>query len=102
MKTALTIDSLKYLKVELSPDVLFQELDGEVVLLSIKTGEYYGLNEVGARIWVLLKQDRPLNEIAQTILARYEVSDEALINDMMRFLHTLEHDGLAKVVDQGA
>jgi hypothetical protein len=33
------------------PDVVWRELDGEVVLLNVVTGLYYGLDDVGAAVW---------------------------------------------------
>ncbi len=37
-------------------DLLFNEIDGEVVMLSIENSEYYGMDKVGSRIWELLEQ----------------------------------------------
>ena len=41
-------------KVRLGPDVVYRELGGEMVLLNLKTGVYFGLNETGAEMWTLL------------------------------------------------
>src|SRR4051812_15119232 len=41
-------------RVKISDDVLFQELQGEAVLLELKTGVYFGLDKVGTRVWQLL------------------------------------------------
>ena len=38
-------------EVRANDEVLFQELHGEGVLLNLKTGVYFGLDPVGARIW---------------------------------------------------
>ena len=43
-------------RVSVNDDVLFQELDGEGVLLNLKTGVYFGLDSVGARVWQLLEK----------------------------------------------
>ena len=32
------------------------ELDGEVVMMSIEQGEYYGLGQVGSELWQLIEQ----------------------------------------------
>ena len=36
--------------VKVAPDVLFSEVQGEAVLLNVKTGIYFGLNQVGTNI----------------------------------------------------
>ncbi|MEJ6479486.1 MAG: PqqD family protein [Octadecabacter sp.] len=33
------------------PDVVGEEFDGEVVVLNLKTGQYFGLNESGVALW---------------------------------------------------
>jgi len=38
-----------------APDgVLFRELEGEAVILSVEGGTYYGLDDVGTRMWTAL------------------------------------------------
>lgn len=37
-------------RVEISPEVLFQELQGEAVLLNLTSERYYGLDDVGMRM----------------------------------------------------
>ena len=41
-------------KVRVPEDVLVSELDGESVLLNLKSECYFGLDEVGTRLWELL------------------------------------------------
>ncbi len=43
-------------EARISPDVLFRELAGEAVLLDLKSQRYFGLGEVGTRIWQLLDE----------------------------------------------
>ncbi|MBT6125779.1 MAG: PqqD family protein, partial [Halieaceae bacterium] len=40
--------------VTLSPDVISQEVSGETVLLDLNSEHYFGLDEVGTRIWQLI------------------------------------------------
>ena len=44
-------------QVEISPEALFQELDGETVLLNLQSERYYGLDDVGTRMWQLLAEN---------------------------------------------
>jgi len=70
-------------RVRLQDDVLFQELQGESVLLNLKTGMYFGLNPIGTRIWQLLQEDQSLDQIVGTLLDEYEVSQEQLTQDVL-------------------
>ena len=65
-------------KVTLSDQVMFRDLGGEMVLLNIETGKYYGLDEVGARIWALLEEHGALQAAFDATLDEYDVSAEQL------------------------
>ena len=48
------------------------ELVDEVVILSLQTGEYYGLDPIAADIWSLIQEPRSVSEVRDALLARYE------------------------------
>lgn len=80
--------------VTLSPDVISQELSGETVLLDLESENYFGLDEVGTRIWQLIRESGDLNTIYHTLLEEYEVSGERLQQDMNKLLTEIEKLGL--------
>ncbi len=68
--------------ISLSPDVISQEVSGETVLMDLESEHYYGLDEVGTRIWQLIGQTNDLRVIYQTLLQEYEVKEERLQRDL--------------------
>ena len=102
MDSQTAIGSLQDVEVEITDGVLFQELDGELVLLSTQTGEYFGVNEVGAKMWVLLTTDWSVPDMLKSLLAHYEVSEEQLIGDIERFLNALEDAKLITIIRSDA
>jgi len=62
--------------VKVSPEVMFQELGGEMVPLDLASERYFGLDEVGARIWVLLKEHGALQTVFEAMLVEYDVGTE--------------------------
>jgi hypothetical protein len=48
------------------------ELKDEVVILSLQTGEYYGLDPIAADIWALIQQPRKVAAVRDALLARYD------------------------------
>ena len=64
-------------KVQISPEVLFQEVAGEIVLLDLRSENYFGLDEVGTRIWRLLETGINSGEIVQILLQEYDVDGGA-------------------------
>lgn len=75
------------------------DLGGEAVILNLNSGIYYGLNEVGARIWELLQQPQTVLNLRDTITTEYETSPEACEHDILAVLHDLQAAKLIKVLD---
>jgi Coenzyme PQQ synthesis protein D (PqqD) len=61
---------------------------------------YYGLNEVGARIWELVQEPRKVEEIQAVILDEYEVDPASGKRDVLALLQQLADRGLAEVGDE--
>jgi hypothetical protein len=51
------------------------------VLLDVKRGMYYTLNEVGGRIWELLGTDIAVSAIVAQLQEEYDVATERLVFD---------------------
>ena len=83
--------------IKISPEVLSQEVSGEMVLLDLKSEEYLGLNEVGARIWQLLQDGKGLDEISNILIAEYDVSRDELNGDINQLVAELRDAGLVVV-----
>jgi len=81
------------------PNQVSSSLGAEAVILELTQGVYYGLNEVGARIWELLKEPRRAGEIRDVILDEYEVEPEAVTRDVLALLTELADRGLIEVRD---
>ena len=77
-----------------SKDVLFQEVSGETVLLDLESEQYFGLDEVGTRIWALLNEGQGVAAIVETLLTEYEVEREQLEGDVRELLAALLDAGL--------
>ncbi|NLI24085.1 MAG: lasso peptide biosynthesis PqqD family chaperone [Bacteroidales bacterium] len=72
-----------------NPDLLFSDMDGETVMMSIQNGEYYGLDEVGSRIWQLLENPESAETLTDKLIEEYEVTRETCLSDVMEFLNML-------------
>jgi hypothetical protein len=84
-------------RVRIKPDVLFQDLDGEAVLLDLASGTYFGLNAVGTRIWELLPDHELLSSIADIIVGEYAVAAERCASDLLGLVGELQVRGLVNV-----
>jgi hypothetical protein len=78
-------------------DQVSSDLGGEVAILDLKAGVYYGLDAVGARIWSLIQEPRTVNEIRDILLEEYEVEPERCEHDLLALLRRLADEGLVEV-----
>ena len=81
-------------KIEISSEVLTQEVGGETVILDLKSESYFGLDEVGTRIWQLLQEQEGVKTITATMLNEYDVEKEQLEKDIQNLLTQLDDAGI--------
>lgn len=81
-------------RVEISPSVIYRDVSGEIVLLNLQSGVYYGLDPVGSRMWQLLMEQRPLGDVCSVMLEEYDVAAEVLRADLSRLVDELSSEGL--------
>ncbi len=86
--------------VRIKEDVIFNDLQGEVVLLNLKTGIYFGLDPVGTRAWQLIQDHGRLEPVKDAMLGEYEVYAEDLWKDLQDLVVRLADNGLVEVIDE--
>lgn len=90
------MDDLFSRRLTPSPQALESAVGDETVLLHLGNDTYYGLDEVGTRIWSLLKDGAALPAIRDRLAEEYEADPVTIEADMRRFLaDLLAHDILA-------
>jgi Coenzyme PQQ synthesis protein D (PqqD) len=70
-------------RIQVSPSVYVRAFGQELVLLDFSRGEYFGLDETGAAIWRGLEAGKPLGEIADTLVERYDVARDVAYDDIV-------------------
>lgn len=78
----------------LNARVLCRIIEGEAVLLDLDSGQYYGLNDVGTRIWQLTQEGHPPSAICDCLVDEYDVPREDAEHDVTQFLEDLADKGL--------
>lgn len=85
--------------VVVAKDQVSCDLAGEAAILNIKSGVYYGLDPVGARIWSLMQEPRAVVEIRNVITDEYDVEPDRCASDLASLLDKLLAEGLIEVKD---
>src|SRR2546421_6638596 len=84
--------------------LLSQEIDGEMVLLDLRSGMYLGLNGVGTFVWKLISsRGSPVGvgEIAEAVAAEFDVATATARRDLDQLLEELSSNRLGQIVVLG-
>jgi hypothetical protein len=81
----ITMDSI----VRRNREIVSAEMASDTVMMSIEQSAYYGINDIGTRIWQLIEHDISVRELCTTLGSEYDVSDAQCQEDVRRFLQEL-------------
>jgi len=85
------------MNIRISDDVVFRDLAGEAVILNLSSGVYFGLDEVGTRMWQLLSEHGDNARALSILLDEYEVDAARLRQDFDHLISQLRDKGLISV-----
>lgn len=73
------------------------DMGGELVILDLDSGTYYGLDEIGAAIWNAIEQPSSLVAIREAIMSEYDVDAATCERDVRAFIERMRGAGLVEV-----
>jgi Coenzyme PQQ synthesis protein D (PqqD) len=85
------------MNVKISENVMWRDLDGEIVILNLVSGIYFSVDGVGSRIWILMSEHVPNEEIIRTLISEFDVEETQLRSDMESLVRDLASQGLIEV-----
>ncbi|MDR2037957.1 MAG: lasso peptide biosynthesis PqqD family chaperone [Bacteroidales bacterium] len=84
--------------IQRQPEMVFSRIDEEVVMMSIETGEYYGLNPVATRIWELLENPLTFDTLIDALLQEFDIDRDTCCEEVESFLKKLQEKRLIIVI----
>lgn len=84
-------------RVQVSSEVLHQQVLDEMIILDLEGEHYYGLNPVGARVWDLLDGDRSLAQVAEIISREFDAPLLQVQEDLIALIDAFLTASLAKI-----
>jgi hypothetical protein len=85
-------------KVQRNLNMVSSKIDNELVMMSIENGEYYGLDEVGSRIWELIEKPVVVEELVLALLDEFEVERKDCEVETFEFLEELSSKKLLIII----
>lgn len=80
-------------------NVLFRELESESVILNLDSESYFGLDDVGTRMWLVLTESDSIQAAYEALEDEYDVEPDLLRKDLIELIEKLIENGLVEVVD---
>jgi Coenzyme PQQ synthesis protein D (PqqD) len=74
--------------------VLESRVSDRVALFDVDVGTYYGLNDVGGRVWELCDGSRHVHDVVAVIREEYDVPAELVETDVVELLADLVSENL--------
>ena len=76
------------------PSVHTRSFDGELVVLDLARGDYFALDEIGAKAWNAIVAGKSLESIAAEIAHEYDVPESRAAADLVALRNDLLSRGL--------
>ena len=94
-KNMLTLNSI----IQRAPEVIAAEADQDLIMVSIATGYYYGVSDVGRDIWDAIEHPKKISDLVDDLTASYHIDSASCEDQTLSFLEDLLHEGLLQVKD---
>ncbi len=78
-------------------DLLTAEVNGEIVLMSVQDGLYFGLNAIGSDIWRRLETPVQVAALCAALTADYQGQASVIERDVLDLLETLATKHLIEI-----
>ena len=69
-------------------NIVFTDIDDAIVMMDVDAGQYYELDSVAARVWMLIDGQRTMRSICDALMEEYDVSAETCGQDTLEWVRT--------------
>ena len=84
--------------LRIHPDVVWRDVDGEIVLLNVITGQYFGLDGSGSRVWQILDRGAvSVGAVCETLSTEFDVDRATIESDVTTLVNELVAQQLVSI-----
>jgi hypothetical protein len=77
---------------------LAAEVAGDLVLMSVEQGQYYGFDDIATEIWRRIEQPIVVRELCASLATAYDGDPVAIERDVLTLLDQLSEQNLVETV----
>ena len=86
------------MRVEISDGVIWRDLGGDVVILNVESGIYFGLDGSGGQIWRELVEHGSIEKAFASLKKQFAVAPDELRHDLDDLVNRLVEKGLVQLI----
>ena len=85
-------------RVRRVPDLMAATVDGELVMMDVQRGVYFGLDAIGSSIWARLEVPASAEELAAEFARDYDADIATIEADVLALFRRLLDRGLVEIM----
>jgi len=74
------------------------DIEGQAVMMSIESGKYFGMDEIGTEIWKLIDKNYNYGEMINYLLEGYDIDETTCEGDSAEFIERLLKYRLIEII----
>jgi hypothetical protein len=86
--------------IQRDPEVIGASTDEDLVMVSLATGQYYGLSDVAREIWDAIEFPKKVSDLLCDLTGSYQIDGSSCEEQTLFFLEALHQEGLLQIQDE--
>jgi hypothetical protein len=86
------------MRVEINDGVVWRDVAGDVVILNVEAGVYFGIDGSGSQMWRELAEHGSVEKTLESLQKQFEVEPDELRRDLDDLLDKLVQKGLVQLI----
>ena len=86
------------MRVEINDGVIWRDVGGDVVILNVEAGVYFGIDGSGSQMWRELAEHGSVEKTFESLQQQLDVAPDELKRDLDDLLDKLVQKGLVQVI----
>jgi len=83
--------------IKRSPEIVYSDMDGETVMMSIEQGSYFGIDAIGSHIWNVLEEEISVEALCARLCEKYDVEESQCQQDVIRLLEKMQEHNIIEI-----
>lgn len=77
--------------------IVATDMDGETIMMSVETGQYFHLDDIATAVWAGLEQPHTIGEIVVHLQSIYDVDPAECRSDTIELIQKLRDNSVLRV-----